>query len=150
MGPATTAARGPKSKPFSMRLSRVTDRFVTAEARRTKRSRGAVVEALAEEAARMRRFPGIAFRGEDAGRRAWVIGTGLDVWEVIEMLGDHRTSERLVAGTELDARAVDLARAYHATYPEEIDGAMAENRRSLAELRELYPFIGITPASPRR
>ena len=134
-----------KSKPFSMRLSRATDRFVTAEARRTKRSKGAVVETLAEEAARMRRFPGIAFRGEDAGRRAWVIGTGLDVWEVIEMLQDHETPEGLVARTRLDTRAVELARAYYATYPEEIDEAIAENRRPLAELRELYPFIGITP-----
>lgn len=142
--------RAVKSKPFSMRLSRATDRFVTAEARRTKRSRGAVVEALAEEAARMRRFPGIAFRGEDAGRRAWVIGTGLDVWEVIELLGDHQTPERLVAETELDARAVELARAYHGTYPEEIDEAIAENRRPLAELRELYPFVGTAPHRPGR
>ncbi len=133
-----------------MRLSRATDRFVTAEARRTKRSRGAIVEALAEEAARMRRFPGIAFRGEDAGRRAWMIGTGLDIWEVIEMLQDHRTPEHLVARTELDARAVELARAYHATYPEEIDEAIAENRRPVSELRELYPFIGVAPSGSGR
>ena len=66
------------------------------------------------------------------------------------MLQDHGTPARLVAGTELDARAVDLARAYHASYAEEIDDAVAENRRPLTELRELYPFIGTTPASPRR
>jgi len=46
-----------KSKPFSIRLSQTTNRFVEAEARRTKRSKGAIVEALTEEAARMRRFP---------------------------------------------------------------------------------------------
>jgi len=138
-----------KSKPFSMRLSRATDRFVTAEARRTKRSKGAIVEALAEEAARMRRFPGIAFRGEDAGRRAWVVGAGLDVWEVMEMLQDHGSAERLVRQTRLDAPAVELARAYYASYPEEIDEAIAENRRPLAELRELYPFVGVTRVRPR-
>lgn len=143
-------ARALKSKPFSMRLSRATERFVTAEARRTKRSKGAVVEALAEEAARMRRFPGVAFRGEDAGRRAWVIGTGLDVWEVIEMLQDHGSAQRLVRQTQLDARAVDLARAYYASYPEEVDEAIAENRRPLAELRDLYPFASVTRVSTRR
>ncbi|MGD0715407.1 MAG: hypothetical protein ABSB24_14655 [Gaiellaceae bacterium] len=135
-----------KSRPFSIRLSQTTDRFVAAEAQRTRRSKGAIVEALTEEAARMRRFPGIAFRGEDAMREAWVIGTGLDVWELIEMLQDYGSVERLVAETAIPERAVELARAYHAGYPEEIDRAIAENRRPLSELRELYPFAGFTLA----
>jgi hypothetical protein len=37
------------------------------------------MEARAEEALRMRLFPGIAFRGADCDRRAWVIGMALDV-----------------------------------------------------------------------
>lgn len=134
----------PKSKPFSIRLSETTDRFVTAEARRTKRSKGAIVEALTEEAARLRRFPGIAFRGEDAMREAWVVEAGLDVWELIEMLQDYGSVERLLEDTDVSARAVELARAYYASYPEEIDEAIAENRRPLSELRELYPFVGVT------
>ncbi len=137
-------ARSPKSKPFSIRLSQPTDRFVEAEARRTKRSKSAIVEALTEEASRVRRFPGIAFRGEDAAREAWVLGTGLDVWELIELLEDCGSVQRLVEETGLDARAVELARAYYASYPEEIAQAIAENRRPLAELRELYPFAGVT------
>ncbi len=44
-------------KPFSIRLSQSTDRFVEAEARRTKRSKGAIVEALTEEAARCAASP---------------------------------------------------------------------------------------------
>lgn len=134
----------PKSKPFSIRLSETTDRFVAAEARRTKRSKGAIVEALTEEAARLRRFPGIAFRGEDAMREAWVVEAGLDVWELIEMLQDYGSVERLLEDTDVSARAVELARAYYASYPEEIDEAIAENRRPLSELRELYPFVGVT------
>lgn len=133
-----------KSRPFSIRLSQTTDRFVAAEAQRTKRSKGAVVEALTEEAARMRRFPGIAFRGDDADRRPWLIGTGLDVWELIEMLQDYGSPERLVQETEISERAVGLARAYCESYPQEIDQAIAENRRPLSELRELYPFIAVT------
>ena len=136
--------RARKSSPFSIRLSQTTDRFVTAEAQRTKRSKGAIVEALTEESARMRRFPGIAFRGDDADRRPWVIGTGLDVWEVIEMLDDYGSVELLTREADLPAPAVEVAQAYHASYPEEIDEAIAENRRPLPELRELYPFIGTT------
>jgi uncharacterized protein (DUF433 family) len=96
-----------------------------------------------EEAARTRRFPGIAFRGEDAMRTAWVLGTGLDVWELIEMLKDHGSVDRLVAETDIPERTVGLALAYYGSYREEIDLAIAENRRPLSELRELYPFIGV-------
>jgi uncharacterized protein (DUF433 family) len=132
-----------KSKPFSIRLSQTTNRFVEAEARRTKRSKGAIVEALTEEAARMRRFPGIGFRGEEPYREAWVIGTGLDVWELIQMLQDYDSSEPLLeAHKNVSRRAVELAQAYYASYPEEIDEKIADNRRPISELRELYPFAG--------
>src|SRR2546429_8335338 len=111
-------ARASKSRPFSIRLSQTTNRYVEAEARRTKRSKGAIVEALTEEAARLRRFPGIAFRGEDAMREAWVVGTGLDVWELIEMLRDYGSVERLLKDHDrLSRRAVELAQAYYANYP---------------------------------
>jgi uncharacterized protein (DUF433 family) len=136
--------RARKSRPFSIRLSETTDRFVTAEAQRTRRSKGAIVEALTEEAARMRRFPGIAFRGEDAAREAWIVSAGLDVWEIIQMLQDFGSVERLVDEADLDPRAVALAQAYYESYPDQIDEAIAQNRRPLAELRELYPFIGVT------
>jgi uncharacterized protein (DUF433 family) len=136
--------RDRKARPFSIRLSETTDRFVTAEAQRTRRSKGAIVEALTEEAARMRRFPGIAFRGEDAAREAWIVRAGLDVWEIIQMLQDFGSVERLVDEADLDPRAVALAQAYYESYPDQIDEAIAQNRRPLAELRELYPFIGVT------
>lgn len=138
-------ARASKSRPFSIRLSQTTNRFVEAEARRTKRSKGAIVEALTEEAARMRRFPGISFRGEEPYREAWVIGTGVDVWELIEMLQDYGSVERLLEGYKhLSRRSVELAQAYYASYREEIDEKIAENRRPLSELRELYPFASFS------
>src|SRR5712691_2592503 len=90
-----------KGPPFSIRLSHVTDQLVSAEAKRTRRSKSAVVEAFTEETARTRRFPGIGFRGDDASRRAWVIGSGLDVWEVVNMLEDFGSLERLTGETDL-------------------------------------------------
>jgi uncharacterized protein (DUF433 family) len=131
----------PKGEPFSVRFSGPTDRAVEEEARRQRRSKSAVVEALTEEAMRVRRFPGIAFRGGDAQRRPWVIGTGLDVWEVCQMADDFESVEALVADTQLTPRHVLLARAYRERYPDEIDEAIAENSRPLEEWRELYPFV---------
>src|SRR3989442_7430703 len=109
-----------KGQPFSVRLQEETERLVNAEARRTRRTKSAVVEAFTEETARTRRFPGIAFRGDDARRRAWVIGSGLDVWEVIHMLEDFGSPEALVADTLLSPAQVHLAVAYRDAYPDEI------------------------------
>jgi uncharacterized protein (DUF433 family) len=131
-----------KSQPFSIRLSRSTDLYVTAEARRQKRSKGAIVEALTEEAARMRRFPGLGFRDDGPDRRAWLTGAGLDVWEIVMLLRTGRSDDQLVAEHQhLTQASLDLARAYHDSYPEEIDELVAENSRPIEELRELYPFI---------
>jgi len=145
--PPRSPERDRKGDPFSVRFTASTDRMVEAEARRTRRSKSAVVEALTEEAVRTRRFPGIAFRGDDARRRPWLIGTGLDIWEILQMLEDFGSLDGLVENTQLGERQVRLALAYREAYPEEIAAAIAENRRSSAEWHELYPFIEL-PATP--
>jgi uncharacterized protein (DUF433 family) len=130
-----------KSQPFSIRISPATEKLIAAEARRTHRSKGAVIEALAEEALRTRIFPGIAFRGEDWDRRPWVIGTALDVWQIVDAHRDVGSVEAMVAEGSLSERQVRLALAYYERFPEEIDEAIALNRRPLAQLRTEYPFI---------
>ena len=145
--PPRSHERDRKGAPFSVRFTASTDRTVEDEARRTRRSKSAVVEALTEEAVRTRRFPGIAFRGDDARRRPWLIGTGLDIWETVQMFEDFGSLERLVENTQLSERQVRLALAYRDAYPDEIAAAIAENRRSSAEWHELYPFIEL-PATP--
>jgi len=137
-----------KGEPFSVRFSAATDRAIAAEAKRLNRSKSSIVEALAEEAMRIRRFPGIAFRGEDSRRRPWVIGTGLDVWEIVEMLQDYGSAAALIKGHEfIDERQARLAQAYYDAYPAEIDEAIAENRRPIEERLELYPWIVHVPPS---
>jgi len=130
-------------QPISIRLSRATDQLVNAEARRTRRSRSAIVQAFTEETARTRRFPGIGFRGDDAARRAWVIGSGLDVWEIVQMLEDFGSIEALLRETHLTERQVRLALAYREAFPEEIDEAVAGNRRPVDELAALYPLVDV-------
>jgi hypothetical protein len=130
-----------RTQPFSIRLGEAADLLVTDEARRSGRSRSSVVEELAEEAAKMRLFPGIGFRGSP--RRAWVIGTGLDVWEVIDLLDSYDDDvatlhEHLPLVTEAHVR---LARSYSERFAGEIHGFLEANRRPLSELRALYPFL---------
>ena len=132
----------PKGQPLSIRLSREAQLVIDEERRRTGRSRSAVVEELAEEAAKTRRFPGIGFRGPEP-RRPWVIGSGLDVWEIAEMLGDFGSVEKLLRQTHLTERDVRLANAYREAYPDEVEQSRTENRRSTEDLRELYPFVQV-------
>jgi hypothetical protein len=132
-----------KGQPFSVRLEEETERVVEAEARRTRRTKSAVVEAFTEETARTRRFPGIAFRGDDAQRRAWVIGSGLDVWEIVQMLEEFASAEVLVADTQLSLGQIRLAVAYRDVYPVEIAEAIVDNRRPIGDVTILFPFISV-------
>jgi hypothetical protein len=133
-----------KSAPFSMRLSKRMETLVDHEARRTGRSRGAIVEALAEEALRTRLFPGIAFRGADWERRAWVIGTALDVWQIVDAHRDIGSVERMAEDGAANERQIQLALNYYELFGEEIDMAIAESRRPIEQLEEELPFIAVS------
>ncbi len=126
-----------------MRLSPLLEAMVSQEARRTRRSKGWVVEALATEALKARLFPGIAFRGTDWDRRAWVMGTALDIWEIVNASLDFESVEQMVDESDLDDRQVRLALAYYERFPDEIDEFIAANRRSLEELQAAYPTIDV-------
>jgi len=135
-------ARGPqKAQPFSIRLRNEDDRFVTDEARRLKRPRGTIVEEYASEAIRTRRYPGIAFRGNDYRRRAWVIGTGLDVWEIVALTRDFASERELADEYELAPGQIRIALAYYKEFTDEVDDLIARRRRSEEELLTRYPFI---------
>lgn len=135
-----------KSNPVSVRISKALEALIDQEAQRTGRSRSAVLEALAGEALRMRLFPGVAFRGADWERRAWVIGTALDVWQIVEAFHDIGSIEQMADGGAANERQVRLALVYYERFPEEIDAAIAANRRSAAQLRDEYPFIAASRA----
>jgi hypothetical protein len=135
-----------KSAPFSLRFSEETDLIITAEAKRTKRSKGSLVETLAEEALKARMIPGVAFRGDDYNRRAWVIGTSLDVWQIVEAYKDFSEDFDLaVAETDLTERELRTALSYYRRFPQEIDYFIALDRRPLAELRAEHPHADVIP-----
>jgi hypothetical protein len=127
-----------------MRLSKRMEALVDVEAKRTGRSRGAIVEALAEEALRMRMFPGIAFRGVDWERRAWVVGTALDVWQIVDAQHDIGSIEGMVEGDSANERQIRLALGYYELFGEEIDAIIADNRRPIEQLEEEFPFITVS------
>lgn len=129
-----------KSRPFTVRLSLGTERWIEREANRTHMSKGTLLQNLAEESIRTRRFPGIAFRGPEHDRRAWITGTSLDVWEVIEAYKSMGLEQLLTDG-DLPERKVRLALSYYDEYTDEIDELISDNQRSEKEWHELFPSI---------
>jgi len=138
---ASASRRSTKTQPFSIRLGATAELLVEEEVRRAGRSRSAVVEELAEEAAKSRLFPGISFRGRP--RRAWVIGSGLDVWEIATMLRSYYGDEQRLRESHplVVDRHIRLARAYAERFPEEVAPFLEESARPLDELVALYPFL---------
>lgn len=91
----------------------------------------------------MLRVPGIIFADGESGRRARVAGTGLDVFEVIlSYLAVGRDWNRLkLCFPLLTDEQLRAAVTYYETYPDEIDGEMAENSRFTPEyVYSKYPF----------
>src|SRR5579872_1517124 len=86
------------SMPFSLRLSPSVAEELTRLARLTGRAPASLAARLIDEGLRMRAVPGIVFVETSTGRHASLLGTGLQVWEMCDLLdsyeGDH---ERLLA-----------------------------------------------------
>lgn len=82
----------------------------------------ALAERYLEEGVRMDEHPNIQFVDGAMGRRPAVTGTGLDVWEVIEVAKDNDGSVAATATyLEIDPRLVESAIGYYGSNREEID-----------------------------
>ena len=107
-------------------------------AKRTRSSFSEVTQDLIDEALRMRKFPGIYFADEPAGREVKIAGTGLAVWEVISVYKAVSKDERALRKrfswlTDAQIKAVLI---YYRCYPDEIDALVIENEMSAPEVPE--------------
>ena len=74
-----------------------------------------------------------------------MIGSGLDVWELIDLLRSYEADEEKLRESHplVSDRHVRVARAYAERFPDEIADFLDANRRPLDELRALYPFLDV-------
>ena len=81
----------------------------------------------------MDEHPGIGFADGSGGRRAILLGTGLDAWEVISTVRQNRGSTQAAARyLELPVALVRPAVRYYAAFPDEID-TWIDRQESIAE-----------------
>jgi len=131
---------------LSFRVSVPTGRRLDRRALLTGTRKTALAERYVEEGLRMDDHPGVYFVDGPMGRRAALVGTGLDVWEVVETV-QANDNDPLAAADYLRVAlgVVEVALRYYGEYRDEIDSwlhrvhefAEAEERRWLAGQRAL-------------
>jgi len=131
-----------KGRPVSVRVDQETLKQVREMARRTDQSIGQVLSSLVDEGVRMRRCPGIIFTDGPTGRRATVAGSGIDVWEVIQVSRVCKSRRQLARVLpQLSEPQLDAALTYYACFPDEIDHHIKENEVCLTLLQRRSGFI---------
>ena len=140
------------STTVSVELTDEQTAWLQQEAQRLGRSMEATIGTYLEQLRRERDFHDIEFRDTVIGRQAYLRGTRLKIWMIADI---HRAYDGDIAKTEehLDVpRAqIEVALAYAATFPSEIDDAIAGNNRTADELRALIPNLKVftVDATPR-
>ena len=110
------------SQPLSVRLNDATIKRLGARARRSHMPPRTLAQRYVEEGLRMDEHPLIRFAEGPAGRRARLIGTGKDVWEVIAAVRDNDGGAAAAAlYLEMPLGLVQSAVSYYGAYPDEID-----------------------------
>lgn len=133
-----------KTEPISFRPSQSLDSRLEALRERTGMAKSRLVELLADEAERVRRYPGLAFRGPDQRRRPWMIGSPFDVWEIVQAWQDLKeNADAAQAQLALSPRQLNLALAYYREFADDIDRSLGLARRSSKDLQAGYPFIEV-------
>jgi uncharacterized protein (DUF433 family) len=99
--------------------------------RETGISRNALAGRYISEGAKMDEHPQIYFRSGALGRRAALLGTRLDVWQVIDTLREHGNSiEETASYLGLPPERVRVAVSYYAAQREEIDDIAAREHEA--------------------
>ena len=118
-------------RPSARTLARLRER-----ARLLGQKHTTLAERYVAEGVLMDDHPGIHFVDGAMGRRPAVMGTGLDVWEIVAVAKDNAGSvEETAAYLEIDPRSVETALRYYGSNRPEIDDWLTRVR-DLADREE--------------
>lgn len=98
-----------------------------------------LAERYIDEGLRVDEHPGVYFREGGSGRRPAVLGTRLDVAQLVETLRQNGNSvEETADYLDIPAEHVATALRYYAAYTEEIDAWVAQSRAAAERELELW------------
>jgi uncharacterized protein (DUF433 family) len=125
--------------PLSLRLPESTVDRLSERARRSGLRPRTLAQRYVEEGLRMDAHPMVRFADGPAGRRARLVGTGKDVWEVIAVVRENEGDVRAASAyLELPLGLVQAAASYYGAYSDEIDEWIELNAAEQAEAHSAY------------
>lgn len=131
-------ARG-KKKHVSLRIEEPVVEGLDRLAQQTGMSRNALAERYLAEGQKMDEFPQIYFRHGELGRRAALLGSRLDVWQVMETVRSHGNSVEDAADyLSLPAERVRSAVRYYAANRGEVDELSAREIATAERAEQLW------------
>jgi len=102
-------------------------------------AQAALAERYIDEGMRVDEHPGIYFREGGSGRRPALLGTRLDVAQIIETLRQNENSiEETAEYLDIPAEQVETAVRYYAAYRNEVDEWIEQSRLVAERERELW------------
>lgn len=117
-------------QPLSLRLPVATLNRLGARAQRSHLPPRTLAQRYVEEGIRMDDHPLIRFVDGPAGRRAHLVGTGKDIWEVIATVRDNEGDLTSAASyLELSVGLVQAAVTYYGAFSAEIDEWIVANEQ---------------------
>ncbi len=131
-----------RGSPISVRIDPEIREAVQTQARESGKPISRVIRELLDMAVRMQQFPGIVFVDGPTGRRAHLAGTGLDVWEVVDLLQEYRSVSALCKQfPRLSPMSARIAQAYAEAYPDEILARRASNAKTPKQVKARVPWL---------
>lgn len=126
-------ARPETKQSVSFRFDRRTVAHLKQRAELVRDAQGRLAERYIEEGLRGDEHPLVYFRTAAAGRRPTLIGTRLDVADVVTTIRQNESSTEAAADyLEIPIEQVEAAARYYGDYTEEVD-ELIERARAVAE-----------------
>lgn len=114
---------------FTLRLRPGAGERLAFRARRLKLAPRTLAQRYVEEGLRREDHPLVRFADGPSGRRAALVGSGLDVWEAIAAVRENDNDLVATAALlEISSGLVQAAVAYYGDYHEEIDSEIDLNQ----------------------
>lgn len=117
------------SDHFTLRFQAGVSERLAERARRVGLAPRTLAQRFVDEGLRREDHPLVRFVDGPSGRRAALVGSGLDAWEVIATVRDNDNDlEEAAASLDVNLGLVQAAVVYYGSYQEEIDAEIALNQ----------------------
>lgn len=116
------------SEHYTLRFQPGVSERLRMQARRSRMAPRTLAQRYVDEGLRREAHPLVRFAEGPSGRRAALVGSGLDVWEAIASVQENDGDLRAAAESlQVPVGLVQAAVAYYGDYREEIDAEIGRN-----------------------